>query len=47
MRRQGCLSIIIQQKNIPKSLMDMKTTTNTFKNQKFGRKAPEETVEAI
>ena len=47
MRRQRCLLIISHQTNITTSLIIMKTTTNTCKNQKFRRKIREESVEAI
>ena len=37
----------IHSKHIVTSLMAMKTTTKSGKNQKFSRKVPEEKVEAI
>ena len=47
MRRQGCLSIIIHQQEIPIKLMLNNTTSNTCKNQKSSRNLQEEGVEAI
>ena len=47
MIKQGCLSITSHQKNITLSLMIMKTTSRTCKNQKIRRKVREESVEAI
>ena len=41
-----CLSRIGNQKDITISLMTMKTTTTSGKNQKFSRKVREENVEA-
>ena len=42
-----CLSCIGNQQDITISLMTIKTTTKTGKNQKFNRKVQEERVEAI
>ena len=43
----GCLSCIGDQKDITTSLMTMKTTTESSKNQKLSREVREERVLAI
>ena len=47
MRRQGCLSLISHRQDNTISVMIIKTTTTTCKNQKLNRKLREENVEAI
>ena len=47
MRRKGSSSTVGYQEDIRISLMLMKTTTNTCKDQNFSRKLQEESVEAI
>ena len=44
---QGYISCISNQKDIALCLVAIKTTTNTFKNQKFSKKVHEESAEAI
>ena len=47
MTKKWCLSIKSNQRDIKKSLMVMKTPTNTCKNQKFIRELKEECFEAV